>query len=84
MARNIINLNEEGQTPLDDISGLLVKIETRQELNDWEFKNNNKAYKKYFLQKLSKKFVPFNDEWLRQVHKEMYWLQRNLRPIAIL
>lgn len=72
MARNIINFNEEGQTPLDDISGLLVKVETRQKLNDLEFKNNNKAYKKYFLQKRSKKQTPFNYAWLRQVHKEMF------------
>lgn len=72
MARNIINFNEKGQTPLDDISGLLVKVETRQELNDLEFKNNNKAYKKYFLQKLSKKSMPFNYESFKQVHKEMF------------
>lgn len=72
MARNIIHFNEEGQTPLDDISGLLVKVKTRQELNDLEFKNSNKAYKKYFLQKLSKKSAPFTYEWLKQVHQEMF------------
>lgn len=72
MARNIINFNAEGQTPLDDLSGLLIKVKTRQKLNDLEFKNNNKAYQKYFLQKLSKKTAPFNYEWLKQVHQEMF------------
>ena len=71
MARNISRRGEKGQTPLDDLSGLLVEVKTRQQLNDLEFKNNADANRKYFLKKSSTK-LQLTYEQLRQVHKDMF------------
>lgn len=72
MAKHITSDNQEGQTPLDDISGLLVDVKNRQELNDLEFKNNIAAYKKYLLKKLTSKSAPFTYQWLQKIHKDMF------------
>lgn len=72
MAKHITSDDQEGQTPLDDISGLLGDVKNRQELNDLEFKNNVAAYKKYLLKKLTEKSAPFNYEWLMKIHKDMF------------
>lgn len=62
-----------GATPLEEISGLIPKhISTKQELDELEFANINKATQKYFLKKLNDKKAPFTLSWLFQVHKEMY------------
>ena len=49
MAKNLKAGRAEGQTPLDDLSGLLVPVKTREALNDLEAQNNAKAYAKYLL-----------------------------------
>ena len=73
MAKDLTDPLEEGQTPVDDISSLLIKVKNRQELNDLENKNNNKAYTKYLLfMKPSSKFDPFTYESLCQIHKDMF------------
>lgn len=72
MAKNIISDNENGQTPLDDVSGLLVDVKSRRELNDLEFKNNSSAARKYLLKRLSGKSIPFTYKWLQKVHKDMF------------
>jgi Fic-DOC domain mobile mystery protein B len=72
MAKNIKIGHKEGQTPLDDVSGLRVKVKSRRELNDLEFKNNNAAARKYLLKRLTDKSAPFTYEWLRKVHKDMF------------
>jgi Fic-DOC domain mobile mystery protein B len=72
MAKNIKTDPKEGQTPLDDISGLLVDVKSRRELNDLEFKNNSAAARKYLLKNLTDKSAPFTYEWFRKVHKDMF------------
>ncbi len=72
MAKNIKMDPREGQTPLDDVSGLRVKVKSRRELNDLEFKNNTAAARKYLLKNLTDKSAPFTYEWLRKVHKDMF------------
>jgi Fic-DOC domain mobile mystery protein B len=73
MAEDLTGPLEEGQTPIDDISGLLVKVKNRQELNDLESENNHKAYTKYILfMKPTSKFNPFAYESLCQIHRDMF------------
>jgi Fic-DOC domain mobile mystery protein B len=72
MAKNITSDDQEGQTPLDDISGLLVDVKSRQELNDLEFKNISAASRKYLLKNLTSKSAPFTYKWLQKIHKDMF------------
>lgn len=62
-----------GETPLNDISGLKIKsISSRRELNEYEFRNIARAYKKYLLGKPSRRFAPFDLPWLGKLHREMF------------
>ena len=73
MAKDLKLPRGSGQTPLDDLSGLLVSIRTREELNDLEAKNNAKAYTKYLLLlKSSSKFNLFSTASLCGIHKDMF------------
>lgn len=63
---------EEGETPIDDTSGLRVKVKTRKELGAWEFKNNNEAHAKYLLRRLSDRNAPFTPTFLCRVHQDMF------------
>lgn len=63
---------QEGQTPLDDSSGLLIDISTREELNAYEFANVNKTITKYLLSKPSDQKAPFTFDWFLKVHREMF------------
>ena len=65
--------NLHGQTPLDDISGLIPKnILMQEQLNVAEFANINKAMLKYFTKKLTPKTAPLKYEWLMKLHREMF------------
>ncbi len=67
----MIIFNKEGETPLDDISGLkLKKITTRAELDDAEAQNILKAYVKYTLNPSALKKVMFDLSFFRKLHKE--------------
>jgi Fic-DOC domain mobile mystery protein B len=69
----MITFDKEGETPLDDISGLkLKKITTRAELDDAEAKNILKAYVKYTLNPTALKKVAFDLSFFRKLHKEMF------------
>lgn len=62
-----------GETPIDDLSGLLVKgISLRRELNQLEAENILKALEKYFVGKLSRKVAPFDYCWALTLHREMF------------
>lgn len=68
----MITFDKEGETPLDDISGLkLKKITTRNELDDAEAQNILKAYIKYTLTPTALKKVTFDLSFFRKLHKEM-------------
>jgi Fic-DOC domain mobile mystery protein B len=69
----MITFNKEGETPLDDISGLkLKKIATRAELDDAEAQNILKAYIKYTLNPLVLKKMIFNLGLFLKLHKDMF------------
>lgn len=68
----MITFDKEGETPLDDISGLkLKKITTRAQLDDAEAQNILKAYIKYTLNPTAFKKVTFDLSFFRKLHKEM-------------
>lgn len=68
----MISFDKEGETPLDDISGLkLKKITARSELDDAEAQNILKAYVKYTLNPSALKKVTFDLSFFRKLHKEM-------------
>ncbi len=69
----MITFDKEGETPLDDISGLkLKKITTRAELDDAEAQNILKAYVKYTLNPSALKKASFDLSFFRKLHKEMF------------
>lgn len=73
MARDLTRSQGEGQTPIEDLSGLLLDIKTQKELNDAESKNNSAAHAKYLLfMKPSSKFNPFTYPALLEIHKDMF------------
>ena len=69
----MIAFDKEGETPLDDISGLkLKKITTRKELDEAEAQNILKAYIRYTLTSSSLKKIEFNFSFLRKLHYDMF------------
>jgi Fic-DOC domain mobile mystery protein B len=69
----MITFDKEGETPLDDISGLkLKKITICAELDDAEAQNILKAYVKYTLNPSALKKVTFDLSFFRKLHKEMF------------
>ena len=64
--------HQEGQTPIDDLSGLCIPITKRGELDIAEYKNNIKAAKKYLLKKLTDKNAPFTPDFFNRVHRDMF------------
>lgn len=61
------------ESPIDDISGLLVKgIGTRRQLNQVEAENITLAAAKYLVGRLSPADAPFTFDWLFDLHKEMF------------
>jgi Fic-DOC domain mobile mystery protein B len=61
-----------GESPIDDISGLLVKdIGTRQ-LNQVEAENITLAAVKYLVGRLEPDDAPFTFDWFFELHREMF------------
>ncbi len=68
-----LHRNLQGETPLDDYSGIRLKhIKTREQLNAAEFSNNLQAVTKYLSRKPTKRMAPFTRKWMLQLHKEMF------------
>jgi Fic-DOC domain mobile mystery protein B len=69
----IIYNSKEGETPLDDLSGLKIKIPniTRNQLDVLEAENIQKAISKYLLSKRHKT-INFNPSFFSTLHKEMF------------
>ncbi len=62
-----------GETPIDDISGLIPKhVKTRKELNAEEAENIRKVVVRYLAGKPSRKQAPFHLEWCCKLHKQMF------------
>jgi Fic-DOC domain mobile mystery protein B len=63
----------EGETPIDDVSGLLIpSIGTRRQLNQAEAENIAIVAAKYLVGRLSEKAAPFTFDWMFHLHKEMF------------
>lgn len=71
MAKNLKEPKGEGETPLDDLSGLRVRARTRSQVDTLEFKNNVKAYEKYLIQQPVSPSALFTVRGLLKVHQEM-------------
>ena len=70
----MITFNKEGETPLDDISGLLIKgITTRAELDVVEADNILEAYLNYTINPAQVTALNFDTQFLQKLHKEMFY-----------
>jgi Fic-DOC domain mobile mystery protein B len=62
-----------GETPIDDVSGLLLlEVGTRRQLNQAEAENIGIAASKYLIGRLSDEDAPFTFDWVFGLHKEMF------------
>jgi len=62
-----------GETPLNDISGLILKGDrSRKRVADAEAENIRVVLLKYLAAKPSMKLAPFDYAWALKLHKEMY------------
>ena len=69
----MIKFDKEGETPLDDISGLKIKsITTRAELDEAEADNILDAFLKYATSLEQIEDVKFDTLFLQQLHKDMF------------
>lgn len=68
----MITFDKDGETPLDDVSGLIPKIETRAELNDVEASNIATAYFDYLMINPELDNLVIDEPFLRKVHKKMF------------
>lgn len=68
----MMTFDKDGETPLDDISGLKIKqIQTRSALDAAEAKNILKAYLKYTVDPSQIKGITFDLPFLQGLHVEM-------------
>ena len=69
----MIRFDKEGETPLDDISGLKIKgINTRSELDEVEANNILEAFLKNSLSAEQVKNITFDTVFLQQLHIDMF------------
>jgi Fic-DOC domain mobile mystery protein B len=69
----MIIFNKEGETPLDDISGLKIEgITTRSELDEAEAENILEGFLKYAVSAEQLDAVQFDTLFLQQLHKDMF------------
>ncbi len=63
----------DGQTPLDDVSGLRDRsIRTQSELNEAEAENIRRAVMRYLAAKPSRQLARFDVAWCRRLHAQMF------------
>jgi fido (protein-threonine AMPylation protein) len=69
----MIRFDKEGETPLDDISGLKIEgITTRSELDVVEADNILEAFLKYTTSPEQLENIKFDTQFLQQLHREMF------------
>jgi len=63
-----------GETPLDDLSGLKIRIAspTRSQIDQFEARNIAQAEERYFARRLTPRKAPFDLPWIRKLHQEMF------------
>jgi Fic-DOC domain mobile mystery protein B len=64
----------KGETPLEDISGIKLRLPsyTRQIINELEARNIAQAFLKYFAGRLRKNAADFSYSWMLKLHEEMF------------
>ncbi len=63
------NRGLEGETPLDDISGLrLAWVQTRSDLDKAEYTNMSLPVVKYLSARPSRSAAPFTAKWMLKLH----------------
>ncbi len=69
----MIKFDKEGETPLDDISGLKVEgITTRSELDEIEADNILEAFLKYTISPDQLDNIQFDTLFLQELHRDMF------------
>lgn len=69
----MIVFDKEGETPLDDISGLKIEgIFTRSQLDVVEAENILEAFLKYTISPEQIKNIIFDTQFLQKLHQEMF------------
>lgn len=62
-----------GETPIDDVSGLLLPgVGTRRQLNQAEAENVAVAASKYLVGRITERDAPFTFDWMFGLHREMF------------
>jgi len=61
-----------GETPIDDVSGLLPHVGTRKQLNQVEAENITLAAVKYLVGRLTDELAPFSFDWMFDLHRDMF------------
>jgi Fic-DOC domain mobile mystery protein B len=61
-----------GETPIDDVSGLIPKIGTRSQLNAAESENIAAVVTKYLVGRFRARLAPFTFDWMLGLHGEMF------------
>ncbi len=64
---------KHGETPLDDLSGLKLRVAnpTREQIEAFEAINIAKAQERYFARRLTKRSAPFDLPWMKKLHRQM-------------
>lgn len=63
----------DGQTPIDDLSGLRLRgVRTQGELNVAEASNIRRAMMRYLAARPSRRRAPFDAAWMVRLHREMF------------
>ena len=63
----------DGQTPIDDLSGLRLRgIRTQRELNAAEASNIRRAVVRYLAARPSRRRAPFDVAWMLALHRQMF------------
>jgi Fic-DOC domain mobile mystery protein B len=63
----------EGQTPLDDVSGLIPRhVRTRRQLNAFEAENIREAVSRYLAGRPTRRQARFDLAWSLKLHRQMF------------
>lgn len=69
----MLGATRDGETPLDDLSGLRSRaIRTRAQLDAAEMANIQRALLRYAVRPPSAREAPFDVPWLLRLHREMF------------
>lgn len=69
----VLGPHRDGETPLDDLSGLKSRaIRTRAQLDTAEMSNIQQALLRYTMRPPSRRDAPFDVAWMLRLHRDMF------------